>query len=181
MFRLAEDHRVAAKSSASWNFQGATRRHTLLLPVFLMKSEQSGSRWSLLTSTSAIRNSSTDSNCLTRSRCGQKAQGDGAEWPAGERRQCKGGKYHVRQRSHRVALRRPAGRNSCDGCGSPSSVGGLGRLCDLRGFVGWFCDMVQNPPMISRDAGSAMKRPRRKHESMTHHEAGHAVAALCSG
>ena len=41
--------------------------------------------------------------------------------------------------------------------------------------MGWFCDMVQNPPMISRDAGSAIRRPRCKHESTAYHEAGHAV------
>jgi hypothetical protein len=37
----------------------------------------------------------------------------------------------------------PPGRNSSDGCGSSSSVVGLGRVCDFRRFVGWFCDMVQ--------------------------------------
>jgi hypothetical protein len=34
----------------------------------------------------------------------------------------KGGKYRAHQRSHRVAPRGPAGRNSYDGWGSRSSV-----------------------------------------------------------
>jgi hypothetical protein len=70
-----------------------------------------------------------------------------------ERRESKGGKYRAHQTSHRVALCHFTGRNRSDGCGRPSSVVDLGRLCDLRRFVGWFCDMVQRPPMISRDAG----------------------------
>jgi hypothetical protein len=48
-----------------------------------------------------------------------------------------------------VVLRGPAGRTSCDGCGSPSSVVDLDRLRDLRSFVDWFCDMAQKSPMIS--------------------------------
>ena len=63
----------------------------------------------------------------------------------------KGGKYRAHQRSLRVVLCGPAGRASCDGCGRPSSVVGLGRLCDLCSFVDWFCDMAQKSPMISRE------------------------------
>jgi hypothetical protein len=65
------------------------------------------------------------------------------------RRKCEGGKYRAHQRSRRLALRGPTDRNSSDGCGSPSSVVGLGRLCDLRSLVDWFCDIAQNSPMIS--------------------------------
>jgi hypothetical protein len=70
----------------------------------------------------------------------------------------KGRKYRAHQRSNRVALCGPVGRNSRDGCGGPSSVVDLGRLCDLRSFVDWFCDMAQKSPMISHDAGSVMQR-----------------------
>jgi len=62
----------------------------------------------------------------------------------------KGGKYRAHQRSHRVAPRGPAGRNSYDDCGSRSSVVGLGRLSDLCGFVG-VRDVVRDSPMISRE------------------------------
>ena len=39
------------------------------------------------------------------------------------------------------------------------SVVGLGRLGDLRRFVGWFCDMAQQPPMICHDTESTNEAP----------------------
>ena len=42
-----------------------------------------------------------------------------------------------------MALRGPADRNRSDDCRSRSSVVGLGRLRNLRRFVG-VCDVVQN-------------------------------------
>jgi hypothetical protein len=46
-----------------------------------------------------------------------------------------------------ITLRQPT---SCDGCCSPSSVVDLGRVCDLRSFVDWFCDMAQKSEMACR-------------------------------
>jgi hypothetical protein len=71
----------------------------------------------------------------------------------------RGRKYCARQRSHRVALRGPAGRTSCDGCCSPSSVVDLGRLRDLRRFVDWFCDMAQNSPMTCEKITPSASKP----------------------
>jgi hypothetical protein len=70
----------------------------------------------------------------------------------------KGGKYRAHQTSLRVVLCGPAGRASCDGCGSLSSVVDLDRLRDLRSFVDWFCDRAQRPSMISRGADGKGRR-----------------------
>jgi hypothetical protein len=71
----------------------------------------------------------------------------------------KRGQCRARQRSHRVVLRGPAGRASCDGCVSPSSVVGLGRLCDLCSLVDWFCDMAQKPPMTCEKITPSASKP----------------------
>jgi hypothetical protein len=55
-----------------------------------------------------------------------------------------------------LALRGSAGRNRSDGCGSPSSVVDLGRVCDLRRlvvavfFMPVFPHQPQQPPVAQR-------------------------------
>jgi len=68
-----------------------------------------------------------------------------------------------------VAICGPRGRDTGDGCRGRSSIVAMGRLCDLRHVVGWFCDMVQKQAMISRFADGANEASG---------DAGHAVAAV---